>query len=79
MAARPDDDVLDPAGEIDLAARHIGLIAAVEPCAVKQFPRFGRIVEIARRGRRPAKLEPTLATFAQFTVHLIDDADFVTR
>src|SRR6185369_15152626 len=46
-----DDDVLDPAGDEEVAASHIGAIAGIEPPVVEQLTGLGRILEITRRRR----------------------------
>jgi hypothetical protein len=49
----PDDDVLDPAGDEEIAAGHVGAVAGVQPAVVEQLARLGWILEIARGRRRP--------------------------
>src|SRR5581483_1597019 len=73
------DDVLDTAGDVHLAARDIGLVAAVEPSVVEQLARLGLVAEIAGGGRGPAEFETPLAPLAQFAAELVDDAHLVRR
>ncbi len=61
MPARPDDDVLDASGHVDFAARHVGLVAAVEPPVAKQLTRLAFVAEVAGGRGWPAKLETSLA------------------
>ena len=60
MAAGANDDVLDAAGDVDVAARHVAAVAAVEPTVVEQLAGLGLVAEIAAGRRRSAKLEPSL-------------------
>ena len=78
MTARANDDVLDAAGDVDVAAGHVGAVAAVEPTVVNEFAGLGLVVEIAARRRRAAKFEPSFLPFAELVAGLVDDANFVT-
>ena len=77
MLTGTDDDVLDPAGNVEVAAGHIPAIAGVEPAVMEQLACLGRILEIARRRRWTAEFKATFLALAELATHLIDDADFV--
>ena len=77
MAAGADDDVLDAARDEDVAAGHIGAVAAVEPAVVKKLAGLGLVVEIAAGCRGSAEFKPAFAAVAEFATGLVDDADFV--
>ena len=77
VLAGADDDVLDPAGDEEVAARHIGAVAGVEPAVVEQLTGLGRVAEIARGRRRTAKFEAALPALAELSAHIVDDADLV--
>ena len=67
VAAAPNDHVLDPTGQVDLAIGDIGPIARIEPVAVEEaLCRFG-IVEIARRRRRATELQPAFLALGQLS------------
>ena len=72
-----DDDVLDSAGDEEVAAGHVGAVAGVEPSVVEQLPRLGRIMEIARSRRWPAEFEATFLPFAEFPPDIVNDANLV--
>ena len=77
VLAGTNDDVLDPAGDEEVAAGHIGAVAGVEPTIVKQLTRLGWIAKITRGCRRTAKFEATFPSFAELTTQIVDDADLV--
>ena len=79
VAPAADDDVLDAAGEVHLAVGDVGAVAGVEPVAVEQAPRLLRIAVVARGGRRPLELQPSLDALAQLLAERVDDADLVPR
>src|SRR5271166_3159743 len=79
MAARANDDVLDTAGDVDIASRHVGAIPAVEPTTANELPGFGFVAEIAARGRRAAEFKPSLPTFAEFVTGFVHNTNFMIR
>ena len=79
VPAGADDDVLDPAGYVNVAAGHVGAVAAVEPAVVEKLARLRLVAEIARGRRRPAELQPAFVPLANLVAQLVHDADFVAR
>ena len=77
MAAGANDDVLDAAGDVDVASGHVGAVGAVEPTIVKELTGLRLVAEIAACRRRSTKLEPSLPSLAEFVTCLVDDANFV--
>ncbi|WP_367141925.1 hypothetical protein, partial [Mesorhizobium sp.] len=73
-----DDDVLYPAGDVDIAARHVCPVSAVEPAIAEQLARLGIVSEIAGGRRWAAEFEPAFLAVANFAAGPIDDADFMT-
>ena len=78
MTARANDDVLDTAGDVDVASGHVCAVGAVEPAVVNELVGLDLVVEIAACRRRAAKFEPSFLPFAKLIAGLIDDANFVT-
>ena len=72
-----NDDVLDAAGDEDVASGHIAAVAAVEPAVVKELPGLRLIAEIAACRRRSTELEPSFPSLAEFVTCLVDDANLV--
>src|ERR1019366_1946709 len=52
VPSRPDDDVLDPACQVDFALRYISKVASIEPFAVAECSSRSFLAEVARGGRR---------------------------
>jgi len=77
VAPTADDDVLDPAGQIDVTGGDIGQIARVQPLTVAQTCSRGRIVQIALGRRGSAKLQASLATLRQLLPGGIYDTQLV--
>ena len=78
MTACTDYDVLDAAGDIDIASRHVAAVATVEPTVANEVPRFGLVVKIAASRRRTAEFEPSLLPFGEFVTSLVHNANFMT-
>ena len=79
VAPAANDDVLDAAGEIDIACGHVGAVAAVEPRAVKQRGGLARVAKVTRRGRWPLEFEAALGALARFKTGVVDDAHLMPR
>src|SRR5205085_6795779 len=77
VAAGADDDVLHAAGDVDVAARDVGAVAALDPAVVEQLFRLRLVPEIALGDRGSAKLQHALVTFAELAPRIVDDAHVV--
>ena len=78
VAPAADDDVLDAAGDVDLAVGDVGAVAGVEPAVVKQLGRLRRVAEVAVGRRRALELEPAFDALGHFVPGLVDDAHRMT-
>ena len=74
-----DDEVLVPARDVELAARHVAPVARAEPVAVEQRTARRRVAEIPRRGGRPAELNRSLRAFADLGAAFVDDPHLEAR
>ena len=72
-----DDDVLDAAGDVHVAARDVGAVAALDPAVVEQLARLCLVAEVTSGHRGPAKLQHALVALAQLTPRVVDDAHVV--
>jgi hypothetical protein len=79
VAAGPDDHVLDPARDVDLAARDVGAVPALQPNTVEERPRLLGGAEISRRRGRPFELQPALVTVGQLAPGVVHVPDLVPR
>ena len=79
VLASPDDDVLDPPGDEEIAFGYVGAIAGIEPAVVKQLARLYRILKIPGRCRWTAEFKAAFSAFTKLAAHVIDDADFMIR
>ncbi len=64
----PHDDVLDPAGDVDIAAGDVSEITAVQPVAIEQFAGFLRVADVTAHGRRSTPLQASFLALASATV-----------
>ena len=64
VAAGADDDVLHAAGDVDVAARDVGAVAALDPAVVEQLARLLLVAEIALGHRGPAEFQHALVALA---------------
>jgi hypothetical protein len=60
VAPGADDEVLDPAGDVELAVRDVAEVAGVEPVVVEQRGGGLGVAEVAARRRRALELHPAL-------------------
>ena len=79
VASGADDDVLDAAGQVDVAAGDVGQVARLEPAAVEELARLRLVAEVAASRRRAAELEASLAALGDLAPGRVDDADLVAR
>lgn len=79
VAPAANDDVLHPAGDVDVARGRIGAVTGVQPAVVEQLRGFLRIAEVAARRRWAAELQPALHALAELAALRIDDADLMAR
>jgi hypothetical protein len=77
VPAGANDDVLDTASDEDVATRHVAAIPGIPPIAVEQFASFRFVAEIAVRGRRTAKFDPSFPALAEFAACFVHHTDFV--
>src|ERR1019366_6312032 len=78
MTARANDDVLDAAGDVDVASGHVRAVGAVYPAVANELAGLDLVMKIAACRGRPPKLEPSFLPLAEFEARLIADANFVT-
>ena len=77
VAAGADDDVLDAPGDVDVAARDVGAVAALDPAVVEQLARLRLVAEIALGHRGPAEFQHALLALAELAAGVVDDAHVV--
>ena len=77
VAAGADDDVLHAAGDVDVAARDVGAVAALDPAVVEQLARLRLVAEIALGHRGPAEFQHALVALADLVAGIVHDAHVV--
>ena len=75
VAAGPDDDVLGPPGDEDIAAGDVGHVAAVDPFIIEQLSRLLFVLEISLGGGAALKLQSALPPLRHLAAGRIDDPD----
>ena len=79
IASAANDDVLDPAGEVNLAIGGVGAVAGIEPVAVEQALRLSGIAEISCGGRGALEFQSALDPLTHFTAQRVDNPHRVAR
>ena len=77
VAAAADDDVLDPARQIDLAPGDVGQVAGLEPVAVEQVACRLRVLVIADGRRGTVELQAPLAALGHFAAGIVDHPELM--
>src|ERR1035437_3318902 len=72
VLSRPDDDVLDPACQVDFALRDIAKVPGVETLAVAERSSRGLLAKVARGGRRAGALKGPLVAIGPLGAAPVD-------
>src|ERR1035441_8666772 len=77
VPSRPDDDVLDPACQVDFALRDIAKVPGVETLAVTERSSRRLLAKVAWGGRRAGALNVALMAVGHLVAGLVDDPHLV--
>src|ERR687896_1041313 len=75
VVAGADDEVLDPAGDIQLPVVEVAEVAGVEPAVADELVGCARLAEVAGGGRGATELDAALPSVAQLDTGSVHDPD----